>query len=148
MEIIALKQYTDRYISLYQGEIRNIGNNLATKLIEQGIVAEHDEIGSEEGNSSGSSGGAFIVEITDQQLSQDEESIPIFILSATWNEIQEAILAGKNVYLQEPVSSSLLALNGITESEDEGYGIMFFNLTFTSSSKNSNNYSTIYGGGK
>lgn len=29
MKIIALQEYTDNKISLYQGEIRNIENNLA-----------------------------------------------------------------------------------------------------------------------
>ena len=42
-QIIALQQYTDKFISLYQGEIRNIQNSLADKLIEEGIVAEHDQ---------------------------------------------------------------------------------------------------------
>ena len=34
MEIIALQEYTDRYVSLYEGEIRNISDDLANKLIE------------------------------------------------------------------------------------------------------------------
>ncbi len=42
-EIIALKEYTDKYVSLYEGEIRNIGDGIADKLIEQGIVAEHSD---------------------------------------------------------------------------------------------------------
>lgn len=41
-QIIALQEYTDKYVSLYQGEIRNIETELANRLIEQGIVAEHD----------------------------------------------------------------------------------------------------------
>ncbi len=50
MEIIALQQYTDKYISLYEGEIRNIQNVLAQKLIKKGIVAEHsDDKNSESG---------------------------------------------------------------------------------------------------
>ena len=32
-EIIALQEYTDKFISLYQGEIRNIEDNLAQELI-------------------------------------------------------------------------------------------------------------------
>ena len=43
MEIIALQQYTDKYVSLYEGEIRNIQDSLANRLIEKGIIAEHDE---------------------------------------------------------------------------------------------------------
>ncbi len=48
-QIIALQEYTDKFISLYQGEIRNIEDNLAQELIEKGIVAEHTEDGSGEG---------------------------------------------------------------------------------------------------
>lgn len=53
MEIVALQQYTDNKISLYEGEIRNIGNNLAQKLIAKGIVAEHSDSGSDEGGNNG-----------------------------------------------------------------------------------------------
>ena len=42
-EIIALQEYTDKYISLYEGEIRNIEDNLADRLISKGVVALHDE---------------------------------------------------------------------------------------------------------
>ena len=42
-EIIALQEYTDKYISLYEGEIRNIQDGIADKLIEKGVVAEHDQ---------------------------------------------------------------------------------------------------------
>lgn len=48
-QIIALQEYSDKYISLYEGEIRNIETELANRLIEQGIVAEH-------GDSEGSGG--------------------------------------------------------------------------------------------
>ena len=48
MEIIALKEYTDRYISLYEGEIRNINEPLALRLIEQGVVANHEDQQQEE----------------------------------------------------------------------------------------------------
>ena len=42
-QIIALQEYTDKVISLYEGQIRNIQNSLADKLIEEGIVAEHSD---------------------------------------------------------------------------------------------------------
>jgi len=45
MEIIALQEYTDKYISLYEGEIRNVNKELADRLIEKGIVTEHTEDG-------------------------------------------------------------------------------------------------------
>ena len=44
-QIIALQEYSDKIISLYEGEIRNIETELANKLIAQGIVAEHDQTG-------------------------------------------------------------------------------------------------------
>ena len=53
-EIIALQEYSDKYISLYEGEVRNIGNEIADRLIEEGIVAEHS-------NKSNSSEDLFIV---------------------------------------------------------------------------------------
>lgn len=43
MQIIAKQEYTDKYVSLYEGQIRNINDSLANSLIEKGIVAEHDE---------------------------------------------------------------------------------------------------------
>lgn len=42
LEIIALQEYTDAYISLYEGEIRNIPQYMANQLIEDGIVALHN----------------------------------------------------------------------------------------------------------
>lgn len=50
MEIIALQEYTDKYISLYQGQIRNLNKELAQRLIEQGIVRQHDNIDDNSGN--------------------------------------------------------------------------------------------------
>lgn len=41
MEIIALQQYTDKYVSLYEGEIRNLEDKLANKLIAKNIVKPH-----------------------------------------------------------------------------------------------------------
>lgn len=49
MQIIALQEYTDKYVSLYQGQIRNIPDQIAQKLIEQNIVAEHGDSSSEGG---------------------------------------------------------------------------------------------------
>ena len=56
-QIIALQQYTDKYVSLYEGEIRNISDTIANKLIEEDIVAEHSD------SSGGGSGGGFPLEI-------------------------------------------------------------------------------------
>lgn len=46
-KIIALQEYTDKYVSFYEGEIRNIEDKLADQLIEKGIVAEHSNSDSE-----------------------------------------------------------------------------------------------------
>lgn len=51
MEIIALQEYTDKYISLYEGQIRNIEDKLAEELIEKGIVAEHTDDGDKKDSS-------------------------------------------------------------------------------------------------
>lgn len=51
-QIITLQEYTDKYVSLYEGEIRNIEDGIANKLIEEGIVAEHGETSPDGGGSS------------------------------------------------------------------------------------------------
>lgn len=61
-QIIAKQEYTDKYVSLYEGQIRNIANNLADRLIEKGIVAEHDE---DEGGGNSNTG---ILLITDDDI--------------------------------------------------------------------------------
>lgn len=43
MEIITLQEYTDQYVSLYEGEIRNLPNDLAMRLINKGVAAQHDK---------------------------------------------------------------------------------------------------------
>lgn len=43
MEIITLQEYTDQYVSLYEGEIRNLPNDLALRLINKGVAAQHDK---------------------------------------------------------------------------------------------------------
>ena len=50
IEVIALQEYSDKIISLYEGEIRNIEENLAYDLIRRKIVALHTD--SEGGGSS------------------------------------------------------------------------------------------------
>lgn len=49
-EIIALQEYSDKHISLYEGEIRNIQDKLAEQLIEKNVVAEHIDEGTGGGN--------------------------------------------------------------------------------------------------
>lgn len=43
MEIITLQAYTDQYVSLYEGEIRNLPNDIALRLINKGVAAQHDK---------------------------------------------------------------------------------------------------------
>lgn len=51
-EIIALQEYTDKYVSFYEGEIRNIQDGIADKLIEEGIVEQHGDNESGQGGDS------------------------------------------------------------------------------------------------
>lgn len=46
MEIIALQNYTDMYVSLYEGQVREVEDVLANYLISKNIVIEHTEISS------------------------------------------------------------------------------------------------------
>ena len=62
MQIIAKQEYTDKHVSLYEGQIRNISDNLANSLIEKGIVAEHSSDGG------GGSSNFGILEITDDDI--------------------------------------------------------------------------------
>ena len=49
-QIIALQQYSDKYVSLFQGEIRNLSDEIADRLIEEKVVALHGDSGSSESN--------------------------------------------------------------------------------------------------
>ena len=42
-QIIALQQYSDKHVSLYEGEIRNLSNQIADRLIEEKVVALHGD---------------------------------------------------------------------------------------------------------
>ena len=42
-EIIALQEYTDKYVSLYEGQIRNLTDDIANQLIAKQIVKEHND---------------------------------------------------------------------------------------------------------
>lgn len=46
MKVVALQEYTDKYISMYQGEIRNVTDELlAQDLIDKEILAEKTDGG-------------------------------------------------------------------------------------------------------
>lgn len=87
MQIIALQQYTDKYVSLYQGQIRNIPDQIAQKLIEQNIVAEHS---SDEGGEGSSSQGDnfFIIKTVDYDTDENTWSR----INYTFAEIEDAII--------------------------------------------------------
>ena len=91
MEIIAKQEYTDKYVSLYEGEIRNIPDVIANKLIEQNIVAEHSD--------SNPSGGEGEEEKNNNVVwiirKDDSTSPPTLTLTMPVNEIAEAAYAGK-----------------------------------------------------
>lgn len=118
MEIIALQDYTDKYVSLYEGEVRNIGNNLANRLIAKEIVAEHDSVNtgssSSGGNSSSSGGGVVYIETTGtdsggggedeptRELTEinDNDEDNILTLQASYNDIVDLIESGKAVFVK------------------------------------------------
>ena len=84
-QIIALQEYTDKFISLYEGEIRNIEDNLADKLIEEGIVAEHSD-------SSGDSGeNNNIVKVNFTYVRAEDKMIS----DKTFDELLDALDDGK-----------------------------------------------------
>ena len=86
-EIIALQEYTDKYISLYEGQIRNIEDRLAEKLIEQGIVAEHSDNSDQTG---GSGNGVRIV-----TLSYDDNGN--ILMDENEASVQTSILNGESI---------------------------------------------------
>ncbi len=92
MEIIALQDYTDKYVSLYEGEVRNIGKNLANRLIAKGIIAEHDE--TESGSSSGGSGSSTDGGVNKLVVHFDSTT---FESDATYADISAAHQAGWSI---------------------------------------------------
>lgn len=81
MKIIALQEYTDKYISLYEGEIRNINDLLAQRLIEKGIVKEHSDSSSDK--------GIIIIDISRFQAGEK--------INKTWQEIYNLVNTGNIV---------------------------------------------------
>lgn len=95
MEIIALQEYTDNKVSLYEGEIRNIENNLAQKLIAEGIVAEHSDSGS-------GSGGGNGIEVLSVSVSPDFSTNPpgsLYTPDKTFDQIKQAFDEGKQIVI-------------------------------------------------
>ena len=78
-QIIALQEYTDKYVSFYEGEIRNIEDGIANKLIEEGIVAEHDE----SSNSNTTESSSFFINCTKINNTYTSDK--------TYQEVQQAL---------------------------------------------------------
>lgn len=98
MEIIALQEYTDKYISLYEGEIRNINDPLAQRLIEKGIVKEHSDSSSDK--------GITIIDISRFQVGEK--------INKTWQEIYNLVSTGNIViFYHKTQSSSPVIINAI-----------------------------------
>ena len=102
-QIIALQEYTDKFISLYEGEIRNIEDNLAQELIEKGIVAEHNEDSDEGDHDCG-------VEIVTAKLIEQEPygqmNFVITNVSHTFEQILDAQNQGKAVFLKAEICTA------------------------------------------
>lgn len=98
MKIIALQEYTDKYISLYEGEIRNINDPLAQRLIEKGIVKEHSDSSSDK--------GITIIDISRFQVGEK--------INKTWQEIYNLVNTGNIViFYHKAQSSSPVIINAI-----------------------------------
>ena len=97
-QIIALQEYTDKHVSLYEGEIRNIGNNLADELIAKGVVAEHDEASSNKDSDE----GIFVVNF-DVKVNTDSGNIDLLTLDKSYQQTLEAYLNGKEIIFNTKV---------------------------------------------
>ena len=94
-QIIALQEYTDKFISLYQGEIRNIEDNLADKLIEEGIVAEHSDESQGGGDNKNEDSVFVAVANLIERAESDDILIPDFQLNKTCSELNDAVKKDK-----------------------------------------------------
>lgn len=127
MEIIALQEYTDKYISLYQGEIRNVSDvSLAQKLISDGIIAEHSD-SDPSGGGSGGSGGSDIVVVKFMFLWGDGDKDILWDPEQTLrtNDLIEAIQNGKIVMAKISQYTGGMHLFSLIDTYSEGYGIAF-----------------------
>ncbi len=96
-EIIALQEYTDKHISLYEGEIRNIEDKLADELIEKGIVAEHS-------SNEGKDNDIFLIHMTCKEISGTENTFSDYVISETFEEIKQALINKKIIFVMCDIS--------------------------------------------
>lgn len=126
MEVIALQQYTDKYVSLYEGEIRNIAAPIAAKLIAKGIVAEHDETSG--GGSSSGGGGISTVDDLPKLIMIDSNTIDgesvnacqdmlHFLLFKNFTQGSKTVVMNYIGKLTSTQGMNMIAYNGI-EPED------------------------------
>lgn len=117
MQIIALQEYTDKYISLYEGEIRNLNKEIAERLIEQGIVREHDNI-EDESSSDTSTSSPKIIELN---VSTDAETGEILLLPCcSDNTIDENYMLkhGKDLFLINTEAGNRVFANVILDNQN------------------------------
>lgn len=118
MEIIALQEYTDKYVSLYQGEIRNINTELANRLIEKNIVKQHTENseGSDSGSSNPSNDLFYIVNISGagNPIMDWNGVVKNIQTDKTYQQVQQAINNNKIVILKIDIEFD----DGDTPEED------------------------------
>lgn len=147
MEIIALQEYTDKYVSFYQGEIRNINTELAQRLIEKGVVAEHDE--SSEGSDSGSSNPSndlfYIVNIlgSGDPYTGWNGTVTSIRTDKTYQQVQQAINNDKIVILKIDIEFD----DGETsdpEAIPHEYYTTFYNGAYSYIKRNDTQYIKIY----
>ena len=109
MQVIALQQYTDKTVSLYEGEIRNISDSIAQDLIDKGIVAEHDQ----------GSGSTLVIPITDLDMEKisDPQQRATFTMPFTSKEIYDKFTLGTyiilNILTEDDIIYMSLPINSV-----------------------------------
>lgn len=129
IEVIALQEYSDKIISLYEGEIRNIEENLAYDLIRRKIVALHAD--SEGGGSSnftniieGKTEGSFRTSKTvseDQSYSLGEGAVALGEGTKALNRNQ--VVLGRYNIEDTNNDYALIVGNGIENSPSNAFAV-------------------------
>lgn len=103
-EVIALREYSDKYVSFYEGEIRNITDDIANTLIAKGIVRLHTDI--PEGGGGGTVDSGYSVE---RQQYVEEQTVILSYDSEAEAETWSGVLQGG--YLPEVGTEIKVTLN-------------------------------------
>ena len=101
MKVIALKDFTDKRISLYEGEIRNIGGTLATQLITKGVcsTAFPDDIIVTPSSTSGT-------EVADIKINGQSNKIYIPASSGGGVRIYEMTISGESATIETGLTAA------------------------------------------